>query len=351
MISRIVQTFLDLVQIDSPSGREEGVAEYISKFLNSGGVKTERDKYGNLVARIYGEGEPVILAGHMDTVEPGQGIKPIISEGIIKSSGRTILGADNKAWVAAMLEAALEVKGRNVDLIFTREEEVSDGGAAHLDLRMVRGKSGFSCDDGSPLGAIFIKSPYNIKIDITVLGRSAHSAEPEKAYNALKAASEAISLLPLGNVGDGTMRNIGSLTSGSGRNTIPGEVEVVAEIRAFEKETLSGATAEMINVFKEVALRHGCYIKKHIELENPGFEVAADDITLNVAKEVLNSMNISPRLEETYGCFDANYFNGRGIHIVNMSDGSEDTHTTREQISIENLEKLGDLAKRLVTFS
>jgi len=355
MTNTVVQTFLDLAKIDSPSGNEEAVAAYIINFLKNYGTESIKDKYGNVVSRIYGDGEPIVITGHMDTVEPGRNIKPVIEDGIIKSDGTTILGADNKAWLAAMLETLRLCSGqkgvRNVDLVFTRQEEEGNGGSSHLDLRLLRGKRGFSCDDGSPLGAIFVKSPFYIKIDISVIGKSAHSAEPEKASNALKAAAEAIHVLPLGDIGYKTIRNIGIMNSGQGRNTIPGQVNLVAEIRSFSKDYLNYATAEMINTFREITEKHKCTIRKKVELENPGFEVDLSDSTLSEAKMAMTTLGITPRLEETYGCFDANYFNGRGLHIINMSDGSVDSHTTLERIAICDLEKLQKLTETLMTVS
>lgn len=354
MTSLVVDTFLDLVKIDSPSGHEEQVADYIQKFFERLGIEAAFDNYGNVICKTEGEGETIILSSHMDTVEPGRGIKPIVINGEIKSDGSTVLGADNKAWLAAILSSVANIKRsdrkpRSLDLIFTRQEESQDGGSTHLDLRTLRGKRGFSCDDGSPMGAIFFRSPYYIKIDIIVLGKAAHSAEPDKASNALKATSEAIYRLPLGDIGDKTIRNIGIINSGHGRNTIPGEVSLVAEIRSFSKQNLAKATTDMINLFRTIAKKHNCTIRKYVELENPGFELDLNDKTLQEAQMALKDIGIEPRLEETYGCFDANYFAARGIHIVNMSDGSVDTHTTGEKISVDNLEKLQKLAERLMT--
>lgn len=354
MTSPVVKLFLDLVRIDSPSGDEEKIAAFIVDFLAKLGIKADRDSYGNVIAQVENTGEPIIISCHMDTVEPGRSIKPIIENNIIKSDGTTILGADNKAWLAAIL-AGLEnltrqsINLRNLDLVFTRQEETQNGGSSHLDLKMIRGKRGFSCDDGSLLGAIFFRSPYYIRIDISVIGKAAHSAEPDKASNALKAAAEAIHKLPLGQIGNSTIRNIGVMNSGHGRNTVPGEVALVAEIRSFTKQRLAEATAEMIKMFREVGKKHGCSIKKLVELENPGFEIGAKDRTLLEAKRVLETVGIEPRLEETYGCFDANYFSARGIHVINMSDGSEESHTTREKIKVEHLVKLQEIAERLMT--
>ena len=78
---RLVKTFCDLVQIDSPSGEEAAITAELTKRLEGLGFTTELDDYGNLIAR-KGEGEnPLLLSAHMDTVEPGRGVKTELSKG------------------------------------------------------------------------------------------------------------------------------------------------------------------------------------------------------------------------------------------------------------------------------
>src|SRR5438094_10665017 len=101
---RVLQTFLDLVKIDSPSGEEEAVAQEVIRRLEALGATTERDGFGNLIARLPGEGEPIIVGTHLDTVEPGRGIKPLIEGDRVRTDGTTVLGGDAKAGMAAILE-------------------------------------------------------------------------------------------------------------------------------------------------------------------------------------------------------------------------------------------------------
>src|SRR5438105_1194024 len=97
---RLLQTFLDLVAIDSPSGEEEKVAQEIGRRLAAQGLTVKRDAHGNLIAALAGQGAPFLLSAHMDTVEPGRGIKPVIDGDTIRTDGSTILGGDPKAGVS-----------------------------------------------------------------------------------------------------------------------------------------------------------------------------------------------------------------------------------------------------------
>ena len=144
---RLVQTFLDIVRIDSPSEHEEKIGNYVFDFLAKLGFKPIKDNVGNIAVQTEGIGEPLFLGAHLDTVEPGRNIKPQIKDGIIKSDGTTILGADNKVAVAAILEVLKflvnnKIKTRPLDIVFTLSEE-ADFGSAKLDYKKIEAKKGY----------------------------------------------------------------------------------------------------------------------------------------------------------------------------------------------------------------
>ena len=124
--NQIKKLFLDLVKIDSPSGHEQKVSDFIKKKAGQMGVKFEEDNYGNLIGYVKGKGKPILLCAHMDTVEPGRKIKPVIQGDVIKSAQETILGADDKAGITEILLTIdylrkHKIKHRPLEIIFTRE--------------------------------------------------------------------------------------------------------------------------------------------------------------------------------------------------------------------------------------
>ena len=223
---RLTDTFCDLVRIDSPSGEEEAVAQELTRRLEALGLQVSRDLHGNLLASDEGD-DPLLLSAHMDTVEPGRGVAPMVEGDRIRSDGTTILGGDCKAGVAAVLEALESVHEDGtprvpVQLVFTRGEEIGLVGARNLDFSMVRAKEAVVFDGNGPVRKVTTSSPSYIRLDVHVTGRAAHAGvEPEKGISAIKIAAEIIAGLPQGRLDPETTINIGTISGGSVRNTCP----------------------------------------------------------------------------------------------------------------------------------
>lgn len=349
---RLVNTFLEAVRIDSPTGHEENMANWIVQKLAGFGFSPIRDKYGNIVAKIPGEGNPIILTAHLDTVEPGRGIMPRIEKGIIKSSGNTILGADNKVAVAAILEVLESIRGRgnhaSLEVVFTLSEEVGNFGAVNLDYSLISSKEGFAFDTTGPIGEIVTASPFYNRFDIEIIGKAAHAGKPQKAINALKIFANAANKIKLGKIDKDTICNIGMISGGSVRNTIPGNISIKGEVRSFLEDRLENATAEITSAFKSEAEALGGRIECEVARENGGYKLSRKNVLIQRIIRVMNRQKINPKLKKSLGCADSNIFCDHGITVVNMSGGSEKAHTLEENVSIENLEKLTNLMLGLV---
>ena len=223
---RLVNSFCDLVRIDSPSGEEDEVSRHLEARLSRLGFQIGRDAYGNVIALEPGE-SPLLLSAHMDTVEPGRGIKPSIQGDRIVSDGTTILGGDCKAGVAAILEGLESVAEeglarRPVQVVFTRDEEIGLVGATNLDYSMISAREAVVFDGNGPVDGITGASPTYMRFDVTVKGRAAHAGvEPEKGLSAIRIASEIIAGLPQGRLDDETTFNVGLISGGSVRNAVP----------------------------------------------------------------------------------------------------------------------------------
>ena len=240
---RLITTFCDIVQIDSPSGEEEEMAQDLTRRLTDLGFIISRDAHGNLLASEEGS-DPLMLSAHMDTVNPGRGIKPRVIGDEVHTDGTTILGGDCKAGVAAILEALESLKEDGsqripVQLVFTRGEEIGLVGAWNLDFSMVQAKQAVVFDGNGPVNTVITASPTYVGFDVHVTGRSAHAGvEPEKGLSAIRIAADIIGKLPQGRMDDETTINVGLITGGSVRNAVPEEAFFSGEFRSRNTETL-----------------------------------------------------------------------------------------------------------------
>lgn len=340
--TKLVNTFLELAQIDSPSGEEDAVREYVLQKLDDIGFKYKVDSVGNIIARNHSDSEPVLLGAHLDTVEPGRGIKPKIKDGYIISDGTTILGADNKATLAAILHAieiTPEEKIRSLELVFTVREETS-GGINDLDFSQIKSRVGVIADSVSAIGTIIEKAPFIEDFEVKIRGRAAHASVPENGINALKIAGDAISTLKLGHLDDETILNIGLISGGDATNTIPKNLYLKGEIRSFSEEKFEKAKGEIENHFINISSEFGATCEVSHEFYGKGYSHSRNSENIKKILQIYKNLNIKHKFLDSYGASDANIYVNRGVEVVNIGDGVEDAHTTDERISIKSLEKL-----------
>ena len=260
MNERMIKQFMDMVKIDSESGNEARFINYLLKEFKKLGASARKDAYGNLVAKLPAKNskskEPVLLSCHADTVKPGQGIKPKLVKGVIRSAGDTILGADDKAGIAEMLEALRVAKVRPpLEVAISRQEEVGLHGVKNLDFGFLKAKRGFLLDNDT-LDTIVIGGPSYFAIDVEVQGRSAHAGmEPEKGINAIAAAAKAIAALRLGRLDHETTANVGVIQGGIIRNGVPASAGFLAECRSLKHKKAQALAKEMERIIKREVTR------------------------------------------------------------------------------------------------
>lgn len=350
---RLVQVFLDLVKIDSPSGHEEKVIECVSKFVQKLGLKSIQDTRGNLIVKVDGAGEPILLGAHLDTVEPGRNISPRIANGIIKSNGTTILGADNKVAVAAILEVLRllvenKIQTRPLDVVFTLAEE-TEFGSGKLDYGKIEAKKGYIFDSLIPVGCIVTASPFCNDLQIKIIGKAAHASLPHEAINALNVLAVAIGKIKLGKINNKTIANIGIVTAGHMASTVPGEAVIRGEVRSFVKKEVEKYSNLIINKFKQTAFKLGAKIEAKIIESCPGYEYSASDEFIKTTGKKIKDFGLQPTLIKKWACSDANIFNNRDMQILNLGDGVVNAHTVDERVSVDDLTKLGKLVLYLAT--
>ena len=341
---RVLQTFFDLVSIDSPSGEEEAVATDIGRRLMALGARVQRDAHGNVIARLDGEGTPFLLSAHMDTVEPGRDIHPIVDGDRVHTDGSTVLGGDPKAGVAAILEGLtalreLGTRHRAVEVVLTRGEEVGLQGSRNLDYSMVSAREGIVLDGEGAVNEITDAAPAQYFVDVQVHGRAAHAGvEPEKGVSAIRAAADLILALPQGRIDPETTANVGMVKGGSARNAVPEFAEVTAEFRSRNPNTLQALAQECEARAAEVRARHPeARIDLTLTKVFDGYRLSGEHPLIAACTAALAQIGLTPSLNPSGGATDANIFAGHGIEAAVLGMGGSNFHTTREDLSITNM--------------
>lgn len=354
MSNRLINNFVKLVSVYSPSGNELEFSDLLINLLKKYG-SPHKDKYGNILIRKEGTGKPLFLSAHMDTVEPGKNIKPRINGNYIVSDGTTILGADNKAAIACILEFLELLKNkktphRTVEVIFTRSEEIGNYGAVNFDYSLLRAKEGFCFDSNAPVGTIITASPYYERFDLEIIGKSAHAASPSEAINVLFVFKELLCKVKPGFQDSETIINLGVIQGGYVRNTIPGNLFLAGEIRSFSEKKLIKNKNRVKKILNSVSKKFKSKYKIEFVRENPGYKFTNVPINqlIDTVKQRMLLCNIKPRLTVSWGVSDANIFNQKGLNCINLGDGVENAHTVKESVKINEMKKNANLIYNLV---
>jgi len=344
---RLLQTFLNLVKIDSPSGHEKAVVKHVTELLEglSLPLQISTDTYGNIICKTVSTETPILLTAHLDTVEPGRGINPVIKDGIIQSDGKTILGADNKVGIAVIIESLTSYFEKyntlsSLEVVFTVSEEVGNLGAINLDYSNLKSKLGYSFDGSETVGSITVASPFYTRFDIKILGKSTHAGKPEDGINPITVFTDAMQNVPLGRLHNETLCNIGMVSGGSARNSVPSSLTLNGEVRSYAEATLEQTLNNIYTQFNNCCEKYNAKFVFEKVRENGGFEYSDQDADIETISKTLTSAGFKISLEKSLGCYDANIFIDNGIKIINFGNGSKFNHTVDEQISIKNLNEV-----------
>ncbi|MEW6695762.1 MAG: M20/M25/M40 family metallo-hydrolase [Bacillota bacterium] len=353
---RLIQEFMELVQVDSESGAERQLADLLKVRLVSLGLEVFEDNAGNfvevgrgtgnLIATLPGNGGKgplLLLSAHMDTVKPGKGVRPRREKGVISSAGDTILGSDDKAGIAAILECLRVVKEEQmahggIQVVFTVAEEIGLVGAKNLDYSRIKAKAGFVLDSGGPPGEIIIKAPTQYSFNATIKGKAAHAGmAPEQGINAIVVASHAISGMQVGRIDKETTSNVGLISGGVATNIVPEQTNIKGEARSISPVKAKAQVDHMVEEINKAAEKFGATAAIDVEKEYDPINLAPDSLPVRIALQAAGNIGIKPFLGQTGGGSDANIFNGQGIACANLGIGMSKVHTTEEFISEENL--------------
>ena len=368
---RLAQTFRDLVQRDSVSRDEGRFAAHLQKRLDALGVRTHIDasasqtgsNTGNLIGRLPGRSNhaPLLFSAHMDTVEPGRSIHPVFADGVFRSSGDTVLGADDKSAIAILLEVIAALKNAGtphapIELVFSTCEEIGLLGAKHLDFSQITAKVGYVLDARDP-DRLVNRAPAANRLHLKVFGEEAHAgASPEKGINAVFIASRAIAAIQWGRLDEETTCNIGTIQGGVATNIVPSRVDIAAEVRSHDEVKLEHATDQIIRTFQEIV---GGIPPNPINGARPRFaydlqadfkptHIPGDHLVVQLADRAARNLGRHIRTQTAGGGSDANVFFQKGIVTGVLGTGMQNPHTRGERIALTDMVKACELVLEII---
>ena len=362
----VVALFTELAAIPSPPGSEREVADRVRSYLEGLGLEVTEDDAGaridstagNLLARLepttQNGGTPIFLCAHLDTVKPTGPLEPVVEDGIIRNAGGTILGADNKSAVAAMLEAARLILSENrshagLELLFTPKEEVGLQGAKAFDPDRLEATVGFVYDHAAPIGEVMLGAPHARAIDVTLRGRAAHAGmAPEEGRSAIAAAALAIADFRLGRLDDETTASVGLIQGGTAKNIVPDRCTFHIDVRSHDERKLSDLVQEMLETITFAASLEQCEADTTVDDSYRGYRFSRGDLPVRLAAEALTRSGIEPVYGLGGGGADANVFNERGLPCLNLANGMTAIHTPDEHIATADLERMVEVTLALV---
>jgi tripeptide aminopeptidase len=361
----VVALFTELAALPSPPGEERVVADRVAEYLRALGLEVVEDdagarigsNAGNLYSRVEPTGEggtPLFFCAHLDTVPPEGAIEPVLEDGVIRNAAGTILGADNKAAVAVMLEATRLLLSENrrhsgIELLFTPKEEVGLIGAAAFDQEQLQARVGYVYDQAAPIGEVILGAPHAHSMEVRFHGRAAHAGMyPEEGRSAIAAAAKAIADFKLGQVDEESTANVGIIRGGTAGNIVPEWCSFLAEARSHDPQKLADLVREMLEAATFAAGLEDCQVETEVHKSYSGYRFKRDDFVVRLARTALERAGHEPSLKLSGGAADANVFNERGLQCVNLANGMAEIHTPDEHIAVADLEAMIDVTLALV---
>lgn len=362
---RLCRTFLELCRMNTPARKEGPLADLLESRLGRLGLTCTRDSAasatgsntGNLIATLPAtepDAPTIFFAAHMDTVEPNPDVQIVVESDTIRTAGNSILGADDRAGIAPILEALEVVQEHGiphgtVQVVFTVCEEVGLLGAKALDLGSLTARFGFVLDSGPPVGSIVSEAPSQDSMEITLRGVPAHAgAEPEKGISAIQVAARAIDRMRLGRIDAETTANVGAIHGGQATNIVCPEVVLKAEARSRDPDKLELQVRHMIETIEEAAVHYGATADIRVEHQYDAYCLGPEDPVIGLAMRAVRRLGLEPTLKAVGGGSDANVFNARGLPTCVLGTAMVGVHTHEERVSVRDLVRTADLVLAII---
>lgn len=261
---KLIDLFCELVEIPSPSLKEEKVSKRILEILKANNINASLDSYGNVIAKIDATdtSKPsLLLSAHMDVVGDTSTVNIKLESGFIETDKKRTLGADDKAGVAAAILLASEItkqkdiKHGGLELVFTRDEEQNMSGIKNLNMANLESEY-ILVLDADKLGQILISGASFTKLTLAVKafigGHSGIDIADEKRLNAVKLLTEMINEIPQGvyakdDLGVVTSINLGAAIGGGIESAIAKVNESNVELNEYSDFILENSMTNIIN--------------------------------------------------------------------------------------------------------
>lgn len=366
----LAELFCELVRRPSPSRHERPVADFVLSYLSGLGLEPHEDDAGGVIGGTAGnivclvpaqedasgdqDSPRLFLGAHMDTVPLTGPPEPLLVDGIFQNGTRGVLGADDKAAIAALLYATGQFVGSGAphpayELLFTVCEETGLTGVKHLRPDMLRSPAGAVLDASGPVGGIIVGAPGQNTISATFLGKAAHAGvEPERGRSAIQAAAEAISAMKLGRLDGDTSANVGLIRGGTARNIVPAECFLEAETRGHNIERLAEATAAVVDALHIGAAKAACDVRIEVVSEYRSYRLGPRQAVVGLARAAVSACGLAPDVRVAGGGADANILNELGLPTVNLSTGVTGMHSEEEAVALVELERLTEVVAAMV---
>jgi tripeptide aminopeptidase len=370
---RMTEYVLDLIRIDSLSRKEREIALKLKHDMENLGAECFFDdagsrvngNTGNLIVKMKGNTsniEPFFLSAHMDTVVPGEGVKPRVENGIIRSDRTTVLGSDDKSGLAVIVEVLRTLRDRNIphgdiEVAFTICEELGLLGAKHIDISKFNASYGMVLDSSSP-SRLVLRCPSAEKLEFHVHGLEAHAGLcPENGINAIKIASESISKMKLGRIDHETTANIGVIRGGTATNIVPNLVKIVGEVRSHDEDKLVAQKNHMIKCIRDTVSKHGvtldskkraASVEEFFERSYDRMDVPEDSRIVKIIDRAARGLGHKINYHTSGGGCDANFFNQMGIECANLGTGMYELHTVDEYLVLQEFHRAAEIVMETI---
>lgn len=370
---RLLNTFLDLVKIYSPSRNEINVMKYITEKLEKLGVNYILHDH----SAEYGGNTPVIIAklekncddtnlkaislsAHMDVVEPSKDLDVYVEDGLVKTRTETTLGGDDKGGVAIILETFESLVENNlphndVFAVITPSEEVGLLGAKSIKWEEIPdeftpAKDMLVLDNGGGADLVAVEGPCMYKINVHYEGASAHAGiEPEKGRSAILAMSNAIAKMRIGRLNDYTTSNIGSIISEFPTNVVPKDCKIRMEVRCLNEDEAKENVDNYVDIFEKTAKEFEVKCNIDIEYDYPPLKQIDGNVLLNRVLDAYNKVGVIAKPIKIGGGCDGNIYLKNGFNSVILGVGMYKIHTIEEYLVISDMEITAEAVLEFIT--
>jgi len=369
---RAIEQFMELVRISSVSLHERPLADYLMVHFQKLGYEVIEDhaskeaiagaSVGNIIVKIPGKGalrtEPtILLSAHMDTVEPGENIKPQLSaDGTrVVSDGTTILGADDKGGMAQILELVHVLREDEYDhppleLIFPVCEEIRLLGSRFVDTSLLDAKIVYVLDGGPDVGDVLVGSASIYDVQGKITGKAAHAGvEPDKGISSIQVLAQAITQMKLLKVDEDTSSNIGFVKTDYPLNVVPEVTTFGFEVRSLNDEKASKQLQSMVDALEEATTTAGATLDLDINKVLTAYRLSPDNAVLRHYHQVCAANGIEVRETVSRGGTDLSSYMTHGLEGVVIATGGESPHTLEEYLDIPIFMRSLKLLLELIT--